>query len=78
MKENKQSIFVRLAEWIVDKRNLFFLIYAATIIFCVFSRGWVSVNTETKQGLTIMENHFTTFGSARVMVSNIILISNKK
>ena len=46
-----------------------------------FSRGWVSVNdditdylpetTETKQGLTIMENHFTTFGSAHVMVSNI-------
>lgn len=83
MKENKQdqSVFIRLAEWIVDKRNLFFLIYGAAIIFCIFSRGWVSVNdditdylpetTETKQGLTIMENHFTTFGSARVMVSNI-------
>ena len=83
MKENKQdqSVFIRLAEWIVDKRNLFFLIYGAAIIFCIFSRGWVSVNDDitdylpeapdTKQGLTIMENHFTTFGSARVMVSNI-------
>lgn len=81
MKESKQNIFVRLAEWIVDKRNLFFLIYATAIVFCFFSRNWVSVNdditdylpetTETKQGLTIMENHFTTFGSARVMVSNI-------
>lgn len=30
----KPSLFVRLATWIVDKRSLFFLIYAAALIFC--------------------------------------------
>lgn len=46
MEETKQkdSFFVRMATWIVDKRNLFFLIYIAAIIFCLFSRNWVSVN----------------------------------
>ncbi|MDO4315094.1 MAG: MMPL family transporter [Oscillospiraceae bacterium] len=77
----KPSFFVQLATWIVDKRSLFFLIYGAALIFSLFSRNWVSVNnditdylpesTETRQGLGIMEEQFTTFGSARVMVSNI-------
>ena len=67
--------------YIVDKRNLIFLIYIAAIIFSMFSRNWISVNdditsslsenTETRQGLTVMEEQFTTFGTARVMVSNI-------
>lgn len=83
MKQNKQKpgFFVRLATWIVDKRNLLFLIYAVAILFSLFSRNWVIVNnditdylaedTETRQGLSIMEEQFTTFGSARVMISNI-------
>ncbi len=83
MEETKQkdSFFVRMATWIVDKRNLFFLIYIAAIIFCLFSRNWVSVNhditdylpdyTETRQGLSLMEEEFTTLGTARVMVANI-------
>ena len=79
--KQKPSFFVRLATWIVDKRNLFFLIYIAAIIFSLFSRNWVTVNnditdylaedTATRQGLSIMEDQFTTFGTARVMVSNI-------
>lgn len=77
----KPGFFVRLATLIVDKRSLFFLIYAAALVFSLVSAGWVSVNneitdylpetTETRQGLSIMEEQFTTFGSARVMVSNI-------
>ncbi len=77
----KPSLFVRLATWIVDKRSLFFLIYAAALIFCAVSQGWVSVDnditdylpedTETRQGLRIMEDQFITLGTARVMVSNI-------
>ena len=65
----------------MDKRNLFFLVYAAAIIFSLFSQGWVSVDnditdylpadTETRQGLRIMEDQFVTLGTARVMVSNI-------
>ena len=71
----------KLASFIVDRRNLFFLIYIFAILFSIFSTGWVQVendittylpdDTETRQGLTIMNDNFTTYGSARVMVSNI-------
>lgn len=79
--KEKPGFFVQLATWIVDKRNLFFLIYVAAIIFSLFSQNWVKVNnditdylpdsTETRQGLSIMDDQFTTFGTARVMISNI-------
>lgn len=71
----------KLAAFIVDKRNLFFLLYIFALVFCAFSTGWVNVEnditaylpeeTETRQGLTIMNDEFVTYGSARVMVSNI-------
>lgn len=77
---DKPSFFERLATLIVDKRNLIFFLYICAAIFSLFSRNWVSVcsditqylpaTTETRQGLTIMEDEFTTFATARVMVSN--------
>ena len=77
----KPSFFEKLATVIVDKRNLIFFLYACALIFCLFSRSWVSVcnditeylpeATETRQGLTLMEEEFTTFGTARVMVSHV-------
>lgn len=79
--ETKPSAMEKLATFIVDKRNLFFLLYIFAIIFCVFSTGWVNVendittylpdSTETRQGLTIMNDEFVTYGTAKVMVSNI-------
>lgn len=81
MKENKASPMEKLATFIVDKRNLFFLLYIFALIFCCFSTGWVKVEndittylpaeTETRRGLTIMNEEFITYGSAKVMVSNI-------
>lgn len=81
MKENKASPMEKLATFIVDKRNLFFLLYIFALIFCCFSMGWVNVEndittylpeeTETRRGLTIMNDEFITYGSAKVMVSNI-------
>lgn len=75
------SVFEKLATFIVDKRNLIFFLYACALIFCLFSRNWVSVcdditeylpdTTETRQGLTLMNEEFTTFGTARVMVSHV-------
>ena len=75
------SFFEKLATFIVDKRNLIFFLYACALIFCLFSRSWVSVcnditeylpeGTETRQGLTLMEEEFTTFATARVMVSHV-------
>ena len=71
----------RLAAFIVDKRKAFYLLYIGLAIFCVFSSGWVSVDddltdylpeeTETRQGLTAMDEEFVTFGTNRVMVDNI-------
>ena len=82
MKADKQYSFMeRVATVIVDKRNVFFLIFVAAAIFCAFSRNWVRIcdditaylpdNTETRQGLDLMEREFTTFGTAKVMVANI-------
>lgn len=71
----------RLATTIVDKRNFIFLFYIAALIFCLFSMGWVQVendvtnylpeDTETRQGLLVMNENFAAFGTARVMVSNV-------
>jgi len=79
--EEKQSPMERLAAFIVDKRKAFYLLYIGLAIFCVFSRNWVSVNddltsylpdtTETRRGLTIMDEEFVTFGTNRIMVDNI-------
>ena len=75
------SFFEKLATFIVDKRNLIFFLYVCALIFCLFSRSWVRVcnditeylpdTTETRQGLTLMEEEFTTFATARVMVSHV-------
>ena len=81
MNESKATPMEKLATFIVDKRNLFFLLYIFAIIFCFFATGWVNVEndittylpeeTETRQGLSLMNEEFVTYGSARVMVSNI-------
>ena len=71
----------KLATFIVDKRNLFFLLYIFALVFCAIATGWVKVEddittylpdtTETRQGLTVMNDNFVTYGTANVMVSNI-------
>ena len=77
----KQSPMERLSAFTVDKRKAFYLMYIGMAIFCVFSGGWVSVNddltsylpdaTETRQGLTVMDAEFVTFGTSRIMVDNV-------
>ena len=77
----KGNAMEKLATFIVDKRNLFFLLYIFALIFCAVATGWVKVendittylpdSTETRQGLTVMNDNFITYGSARVMVSNV-------
>ena len=79
--EDSQSGMEKVAAFIVDKRKAFYLLYIGMAIFCLFSRGWVNVNndittylpdtTETRQGLTLMEKEFTTFGTSRIMVDNL-------
>ena len=67
----------------VDKRTMFFLIFFAGCVFSLFFSQWVQTNgdittylppeTETRQGLTLMEDRFTTFTTGRVMVGHIDL-----
>ena len=71
----------KLARQIVERRNLVFLFVVLATIFTVFAVKWVKVETdmttylpktsETRLGLDIMEDQFTTYGSADVMVANI-------
>ena len=79
----KQNPIEHLAAFIVDKRKVFYLLYIGLCIFCIFSSGWVAVNddltsylpaeTETRQGLTVMEAEVVTFGSSRVLADNVSL-----
>ncbi len=83
MEETKSggSFFDTLARVIVDKRNIIFLFYAVALVFSIFASGWVSVcndltaylpeSTETRRGLTIMNDELITYGTARVMVSHV-------
>ena len=71
----------RIAGLIVDKRNLFFLLYLFAAVFCVFSMNWVTVENdvttylpeevETRQGLVAMNENFASFATAKIMVANI-------
>ena len=75
------NFMTKVATFIVDRRNLFFLLFGIAIIFSVVSMNWVSVEnamsaylpdtTETRQGLDRMEEQFITYGTAQVMVTNI-------
>ena len=75
------NFMTKLSSFIVDKRTLFFLLYIFAVVFCVFSSGWVNVendvttylpkDTETRQGIVAMNENFTTYATAQVMVSNV-------
>ena len=72
---------IRAASFIVDKRNLFFLIFSIAVIFSLISANWVSVENElaeylpdtaeTSIGLDRMEEEFITYGTAKLMIANI-------
>lgn len=78
-KEN--SFMLKLATMIVDKRKGFYLIFILLIIFSVIMSNKVNVNndlttyladdTETRQGMDLMDAQFTTYGTARIMVCNV-------
>lgn len=75
------GFMVKVATFIVDRRNLFFLLFGIALIFSAVSMNWVKVEnsmsaylpdtTETRQGLDRMEEQFITYGTAKVMVTNI-------
>lgn len=83
MSEERKSedFMLKLARFIVDKRKAFYLVFLAAVLFCASSVGKVHVNnditsylpadTETRRGLTLMEEEFTTLGTGQFMLTNI-------
>ena len=83
MSEERKSedFMMRLARFIVDKRKAIYLVFLAAVLFCASSVGKVKVNdditaylpadTETRRGLTLMEEEFTTLGAGEFMLTNI-------
>ncbi len=80
-KNNGANAMMKLAAFIVDKRNLFFLLLAIGVIFSMFSTKWIQVENdlkaylpadcETRRGLDIMDDQFITYGTAQIMVENV-------
>lgn len=83
MEDDKKgnSLMIKLATLIVDKRKGFYLIFILLIAYSVLSMNKVKVNndlttylsedTETRQGMDLMDSQFITYGTARVMVCNV-------
>ena len=75
------GFMLRLAGFIVDKRNLIFLIVIISLVFSAFSSSWVDVENDlvyylpddstTKAAVNLMAEEFTTFGTAKIMIANI-------
>jgi predicted RND superfamily exporter protein len=72
---------VNIATFIVDRRNRFFLVFIIAIIFCAIASRWVTVedslsaylseDSETRQGIDLMAEEFVTYGTAKIMATNI-------
>ena len=84
-KEESESFMYKLATFIVDKRNLFFLLFIFALIFCFFAKNWVKVENDittyvqaliakiSTQGLTFIEllqNLATYLGYSGVELGN--------
>lgn len=79
--KEKGNFWLSLASFIVDKRKAIMILFLFAIIYSILSVNKVQINqditsylpaeSETRRGLDIMGEEFVTYGSARVMVSNI-------
>ncbi len=77
------SIMDRIARLIVNSRYVIFVLFALACVYCALSIGRVKINsdltaflpndTETRRGLTVMEDEFSTYATAQVMVSGLDL-----
>lgn len=76
----ENNILKKISQQIVDKRVFIMVAFLAACIYCALSISRVRVNnditsflppdTDTRRGLTIMENEFTTYASANIMLAN--------
>ena len=86
--KSENNVMLKVATFIVDRRNLFFLLFGIAIVFSLIASRWVKVENDLKKflpdtaettiGLNLMEDQFITYGSADVMVTNITPEEAKK
>lgn len=79
--EKNSDIMMKIAAFIVDKRRAFYLIFAAVLVLCLISIPKVKVNndissylpndTETRRGLTLMDEEFITYDTETIMVTTV-------
>lgn len=80
-KKKKGNLWLTVATFIVNKRKAIEILFVLAIIYSVLCINKVQVNqditsylpadSETKQGLSIMDEQFMTYGSAKVMLANV-------
>ena len=81
MQEENKNIMYKISAFIVDRRKAFLVFFGIAIIYCLVRISDVGVendvtkylpeNTETRQGVDIMDSEFETHGSAKVLLANI-------
>ena len=79
--ESKQDIMHQIAAAIVKNRYFILLLFITAAVYCALSVGRVKLNsdltaflpaaTETRRGLSIMEEEFKTYASENIMVANV-------
>ena len=72
---------LKVAEFIVDKRKAFYLLFAIAVVYfamCIPKvqvendiSAYLPAETETKRGLDLMESQFVTSDTFSLMISNI-------
>lgn len=80
-KNMKGNLIEKFAAYIVDHRKQLLVIFLVAAIVCAFTSTLTRTNdkleeyldedTDTRQGLTVMDNEFTTYGTAEIMVTNM-------
>ena len=80
-KKKKGNLWLTVATFIVNKRKAIEILFVLAIIYSVLCINKVQVNqditsylpadSETRQGLSIMDEQFLTYGSAKVMLANV-------
>ena len=79
--KKKGNLWLTVATFIVNKRKAIEILFLLAIIYSVLCINKVQVNqditsylpadSETRQGLSIMDEQFMTYGSAKVMLANV-------
>ena len=80
--KKKGNLWLTVAKFIVNKRKAIEILFVLAIIYSVLCINKVQVNqditsylpadSETRQGLSIMDEQFMTYGSAKVMLANVM------